>query len=82
MRWKSPFPHTLAFNLFKKHITELNEVYWSFVPASNTIIDHAKKALQTDDADPLKFFLVHDEDDKRMAKTYKAWKANFREFEN
>ncbi len=82
VRWKSPFPHTLAFNLFKKHITELNEVYWSFVPASNTIIDHAKKALQTDDADPLKFFLVHDEDDKRMAKTYKAWKANFREFEN
>lgn len=82
VRWKSPFPYTLAFNLFKKHITELNKVYWSFVPVSNTIISHAKKELQTDDADPKKFFLVHDADDKRIATTYKTWKADFREFEN
>ena len=37
VRWKSPLPYTLAFNLFKKHYTELNEIYWAFVPASNTI---------------------------------------------
>ena len=82
VRWNSPFPYTLAFNLFRKHITELNGIYWSFVPVSNTIISYAKRELQNDDADPKKFFLVHDEDDKRIARTYKMWKDNFREFGN
>ncbi|HBV85510.1 MAG TPA: hypothetical protein DEF42_02330 [Desulfosporosinus sp.] len=81
-RWNSPFPYTLAFNLFRKHFTELNQVYWSFVPASNTIISSAKKALKSDDADPKTFFLIHDEDDRRLAPTFGEWKANFSEFSN
>lgn len=80
-RWHSPFPYTLAFNLFRKHITELNKVYWAFVPASNTIKKAAKIALVTDDADPKKYFLIHDEDDRRVASTFSEWKESFKSFE-
>ena len=41
-RWESPFPYTLAYNLFKQHFTELNRVYWAFVPAKDTIKKAAK----------------------------------------
>lgn len=81
-RWNSPFPYTLAFNLFKKHFTELNQIYWSFVPAYNTIVSKAKKSLVTDEADPKTFFLIHDEDDRRIAPTFGEWKSSFNEFSN
>ena len=81
-RWQSPFPYTLAFNLFRQHITELNKVYWAFVPASNTIKKAAKKELATDDADPKTYFLIPDEDDRRVAPTFSEWKADFKGFEN
>ena len=81
-RWQSPFPYTLAFNLFRQHITELNKVYWAFVPASNTIKKAAKKELATDDADPKTYFLIPDEDDRRVAPTFSEWKADFKSFEN
>ena len=38
VRWESPFPYSLAFNLFKQHFEEINRSYWAFVPAANTII--------------------------------------------
>mgnify|MGYP003242742507 FL=1 len=81
-RWESPFPYTLAYNLFKQHFTELNRVYWAFVPAKDTIKKAAKNALPNDDADPKSFFLVKDEDDKRIAPTYTEWKTAFGDFEN
>ena len=81
-RWNSPFPYTLAFNLFRKHFTELNQIYWSFVPAYNTIISKAKKQLINDDADPKTFFLIPDEDDRRIAPTFEEWKSSFNEFSN
>lgn len=44
-RWVSPLQHTIAYELFKKHFTEINKIYWAFVPASNTIESNAKKQL-------------------------------------
>lgn len=70
VRWKSPFPYTLAFNLFKQHIEEINRSYWAFVPTANTIKALAKKNLVNDDADPKSFFLIPDEEDRRIAPTY------------
>lgn len=81
-RWQSPFPYTLSYNLFRKHITELNKMYWAFVPASNTIKKAAKTALVTDDADPKTYFLIPDKDDRRVAPTFSEWKTDFRSFEN
>lgn len=43
VRWKSPFPYALAFNLFKQHIEEINRSYWAFVPTANTIKALAKR---------------------------------------
>lgn len=68
-RWISPFSKTIAFTLFSKHFTELNDIYWAHVPAANTIESKAKKALTNPDKDPKTFFLIRDEDDRRLAPT-------------
>lgn len=81
-RWRSPFAHTIAFALFKKHFTELNRVYWAHVPAANTIEKKAFEALKSDDADPKAYFLIQDKDDRRMELTYLQWKKSYREFSN
>lgn len=81
-RWTSPFGKTIAFTLFSKHFTELNDIYWSHVPAASTIESHAKKALNTPDSDPKSFFLIRDEDDRRLAPTYDIWKSHYRDFSN
>lgn len=82
VRWESPFPYSLAFNLFKQHFEEINRSYWAFVPAANTIKSFAKKSLLDDNADPKKFFLIPDEEDRRMAPTYGEWKTDFSEYVN
>ena len=42
-RWISPYNHSIPYILFSKHFTEINNVYWAYVPASSTI---EKKALE------------------------------------
>lgn len=81
-RWNSPFPHTIAFVLFKEHFTELNYVYWAHVPAASTIEKKALEALKSEDADPKRYFLIPDKDDRRIPKTYAQWKSFYREFSN
>lgn len=82
VRWNSPFPYTLAFNLFKQHFEEINRAYWAFVPASNTIKALAKKSLIDDNADPKEYFMVPDEEDKHIAPSYGEWKHNYSEYIN
>lgn len=82
VRWESPFPHTLAFNLFKQHIEEINRSYWAFVPTANTIKSLAKKNLVNEDADPKNFFLIPDNEDRHIAPTYGDWKNDFSEYIN
>ena len=81
-RWESPFPHTIAFELFRLHFTELNNIYWAHVPAANTIIKKAKEALPTDSDDPKSYFLIPDVDDRRIALSYSQWKSDYGEFQN
>ena len=81
-RWNSPFAWSIPYNLFIKHFTELNSIYWAQVPAANTIEKKAIEFLKSDYEDPTKYFLIPDEDDRRIAKTYKEWKQNYREFSN
>lgn len=81
-RWQSPYPRTIAYNLFIKHFTELNDVYWAHVPAASTIEKKALQELGSEDADPKQYFLVKDEDDRRISATYKDWKNKYREFSN
>ena len=81
-RWNSPFGKTIAFVLFSKHFTELNDIYWAHVPAASTIESKAKKALSSPPADPKTFFLIRDEDDRRLASTFDIWKSHYRDFSN
>lgn len=46
VRWKSPFPHTLAFNLFKKHITELNQYCQKVIYGSQAEYRYSSKAIK------------------------------------
>lgn len=82
IRWSSPFIHTIPFFLFQKHFTEINNVYWSYVPAANTIEKKAIESLKEETADPREFFLIPDIDDRRLDNTYAEWKNHFRLFGN
>lgn len=81
-RWNSPFNKTIAYTLFIKHFTELNDIYWAHVPAASTIESKAKQALCPTSADPKTFFLIHDEDDRRLAPSFEIWKSHYRDFSN
>ena len=81
-RWISPYNHSIPYILFSKHFTEINNVYWSYVPASSTIEKKALEGLNDPLADPRGYFLIPDEDDRRLANTYSEWKDHFRSFGN
>ena len=77
VRWTSPFEHTIPFSLFHKHFTEINDAYWAYVPAASTIEKRALEDLQNEAEDPRKYFLISDEDDRRVANTYRNGKLVF-----
>lgn len=77
-RWNSPFNYTIAFELFHKHFTEINDTYWANNIASSTVESMALKS----GVKPLEFFLVHDEDDIRVPENMEEWKERYREFQN
>lgn len=81
-RWISPYNYSIPYILFSKHFTEINNVYWSYVPVSNTIEKKALESLKNQFADPRGYFLIPDEDDRRLANTYLEWKNYFRSFGN
>ena len=81
-RWNSPYSHSIPYILFSKHFTEINNVYWAYVPASSTIEKKAIESLKDKSADPRGYFLIPDEDDRRLANTYSEWKGYFRSFGN
>lgn len=82
VRWETPFKRSIPYYLFLKHLTELNEIYWAYVPAASTIEKKSQEALSGPAADPKEYFLIRDEDDRRMAPTFDLWKQHYREFSN
>lgn len=82
-RWVSPFKNSLAYFLFMKHFTEINDVYWAHVPASDTIIKHIKQeSVNEPSKEFCKLFVVRDENERRLAKDYDAWLKNYKDFLN
>jgi hypothetical protein len=57
-------------------------MYWANVPASNTIEKKVKEFQLGGEKDPLKFFLIPDEDDRKIAASFEKWKIDLREFQN
>ena len=82
-RWISPFKNSLAYYLFMKHFTELNDVYWAHVPASDTIIKHMKqKSINNSATEFCKLFVVKDENEGRLASDNYTWLKDYKEFLN
>lgn len=76
-RWNSPVKYTLAYRLFKQHFTEINRAYWAFIPVENTIKAQVKREVDEETVLPVNFFLLHDEDDDRIARSFHEWRDNF-----
>lgn len=79
-RWTSWYPCSRAFARFKDHHTEINELYWSFVPAA----ENAKYLGRHAPADAETAALLHATGPRahRLQPLARDWLASFREFEN
>lgn len=81
-RWHSPFSHSLTFKLFNQHFTELNAMYWANIPVENKIKKLVKETCDSGTEKPLDFFIVHDEDDRRIAPDFDSWDKTYNDFGN
>jgi hypothetical protein len=57
-------------------------MYWANIPAKNTIEKKVKDFQLNGESDPLKFFLIPDDDNRKMTTSFKEWNQDFREFQN
>ena len=80
-RWVNPFNHSMAYILFMKHFTELNNVYWAHIPVRNTIKKQIK-TFQDQEKGVLDFFVIRDEDDRRIAPSFVEWTKEYNNFDN
>lgn len=81
-RWQPALDNSLTFGLFSQHYTELNNMYWANKPAENKIKKLAKEAHSQGKERPIDFFIVHDEDDRRVAPDFGSWKKSYSDFNN
>jgi hypothetical protein len=78
-RWGSVVGRTIALHNFKMHHTQINDIYWSFVPVYSYVVDISRKS-KCSDAHVL--FNVSDMDARRVALDKKEWIQWFEEFDN
>jgi hypothetical protein len=79
-RWQCAWPRTWPYALFKKHHTELNDLYWSNAAAA-THAHHAVSKAQP--ANPIASALaVPAANARRVNFSVKGWQGKFKEFEN
>lgn len=72
---------TRAFIIFKRHQTEINDMYWSFRGAGSYTEYIARKTAKPED-DPQKLFHASGPDARRLPPTVKSWSKQFSEFSN
>ena len=78
-RWRTPKGATIAYWLFKAHHTQINDLYWAFVPPSNLANKKVRNvsALETvDSVFPVGVDLRH------MTTNIQIWKNDFVDFQN
>jgi len=79
-RWKSPWPRTWPYAIFKKHHTQLNNLYWSNAAAATYVTTAVAKA---NPVDPISSVLkISAENGKRLNFSISIWQGQFKEFEN
>lgn len=78
-RWSSLDPNTLAFRVFKKHHSEINDFIWSFVPLYNYGSHIVRKDLSNKNIHEL--FHVSGTNARRVYEDRNTWKKQISNFE-
>src|SRR5215203_5527105 len=71
---------TWAYSRFQKHHTEINSLYWSYVPVASYVIYLARHAPLN--ISPEGLFHATGPDAYRISSNINLWRSNFREFQN
>ena len=79
-RWTGAFRHSFALRRFKRHQTEINQLYWSFAPAAGFTNYHARHASAG--ATPTTVFHASGPNAHRIPADLPAWRNDFAEFGN
>lgn len=79
-RWQTTQNGSLSYILFLKHFTEINNAYWAFRPAANTIVRFARDEIKGKAVAPLDFFYIEEEHERRLDNSYQQWHDNFNIF--
>lgn len=66
---------TAALLTFKQHQTEINRIYWAFVPGAHFLENFAAKGMPS--IAPAKLFAYSGPDAARLAQGIPAWRADF-----
>lgn len=81
IRWGTPSEKSMAFRLFKQHITQLNNSYWANFPVATTIKKLIKKETEKNkNLNPIDYFIVQDEHDRRLASDFQSWEESYGRF--
>ncbi|WP_199621002.1 hypothetical protein [Paenibacillus alkalitolerans] len=79
-RWQCTTGNTFAYRLFKKHHTEINNLYWSHMLAANRTLNIVKKADKG--MKPTTVFSASKKYMKRLPATLQQWEHDFKDFNN
>lgn len=79
-RWTCFHDHTFVYDVFKEYHTEVNQIYWSFIPSSDTIKVQTKNQPK---GTILSSIMVCDPMNMhRYANTIDVWKSHYLNLEN
>ncbi|WP_316896820.1 hypothetical protein [Pseudodesulfovibrio indicus] len=79
-RYSFPHEFSAAFGRFKAHHTEINKLYWSFVPASRAAFKATRGHTAEDDCPSA--FGAHGDETGRFAPNLGEWRSSFMDFSN
>ena len=79
-RWTCFYDHTFVYDIFKEYHTEINQIYWSFIPCSDTI--KAQTKGQHKGTILSNIMVCEPTNMHRYSKTIEMWKIQYSNFEN
>ncbi|NDZ12700.1 hypothetical protein [Variovorax sp. WS11] len=79
-RWQCAWPRTWPYAVFKKHHTELNDLYWSQAAAANHAMATVGATHGTDDLTAI--LKIPPANARRIASSAQKWQSQFKESQN
>lgn len=79
----TPFEHSFAHQLFRKHFTEINKVYWANFVVESTVLEQVGNYRKSHTQDkPIDFFQVDEADKRKLENSFDEWLSNYTNFSN